>query len=800
MSLRRWLAIVPVLLGLAAPARAQQNFATYMLALPTGTTPLGATDTILAIQSGTAYKITGVVTLPSGQSPPNAKGIPIWNNGLGLIDSSLGTQQFLINNHAALSGVMSFGTAAAPITAVGASVKLSRTENVLASVCTGGQAAADPECNGALAVYDIAGSAQTINAEAITAYALSTNPAQDNGNITDTDAIAVYGIGQSNGGGIGTGAVLKGVMGSSTASAVAAELDTQILTSINIPGASLVFPLMSNLLISTAGGSGGNANGSGILIYPVDATSRYDVGIGFLNAGYGAGAVGGSFKTAAIVDNSGSTSSLSIGGWHTQTIFDASQSVAVLKATGTYSGSVIDMTGATVAQDYIVGGNPQNFYVTHAGAGYFGSTLQAVGASTFASVTTTANVQIGCNLPTTSPAAALDSLYLCGNFSNANGEINLWNIDSTHQGGFNFRQLTGVGASTSLLDVELQGVEIGGHNASAVATNATGPFLYLSTSSGPPTGVPSRAAAGLTACEYDTSGHELWCYDQPLTTWKGLPTAGGSATFGTLTWGSGSVITGQAAGGTTATAITAVGANGNLLLQSASGGVVGIGGTTLANASLQVGTTASAVNQFVATPAVTGNAPTFLAGGSSADAAEPVTFGTLGTGNINFAIGGSTNFQAKITNTASAVDFFSLTGAATANPATIAVSAAGSDSNINIAVTSKGTGIVLLGQTICTASGSTPRTCNGQRGIVTTDAQSTAHNANSSYVINNSSVTTASEVLCKINSYSGTISTNGVPVLTQCIPGNGTITSNIFNADDTNALSGTIGIAFLVLN
>lgn len=101
----------------------------------------------------------------------------------------------------------------------------------------------------------------------------------------------------------------------------------------------------------------------------------------------------------------------------------------------------------------------------------------------------------------------------------------------------------------------------------------------------------------------------------------------------------------------------------------------------------------------------------------------------------------------------------------------------------------------------CTASGSTPQTCNGLRGVVTTGTLTTGTNANAAaYTISNSSVTAASVVQCTVDAYSGTVGTNGTPVITQCVPGSSSIVVNIRNVDGTNALNGTVGIGFLVAN
>jgi len=216
-------------------------------------------------------------------------------------------------------------------------------------------------------------------------------------------------------------------------------------------------------------------------------------------------------------------------------------------------------------------------------------------------------------------------------------------------------------------------------------------------------------------------------------------TAGGGATFGTITFGSGSTVGGTLSGGASAATIASTG--GPLIVDAPSTNGVYVGGSTTANSGLQVAPgTGTIVNQVVLTPAATGTAPSVAAGGPSADA------------------------------------------------------------NANLSVAGTGTGIVLLGQTICTVTGATPQTCNGQRGIVTTGTLTTATSTASTYQINNSSVTTSSMVQCTLQAYSGTYFTNGIPVILDCKPGSGSITVDFANINGTNALNGTLAIGFAVLN
>jgi hypothetical protein len=101
--------------------------------------------------------------------------------------------------------------------------------------------------------------------------------------------------------------------------------------------------------------------------------------------------------------------------------------------------------------------------------------------------------------------------------------------------------------------------------------------------------------------------------------------------------------------------------------------------------------TASAVNYLQVTGASTGNGVVFSAQGS--DTNITTYYATKGTGFHSFVTGGNTQFL--VLNTASAVNNIYVTGAATgAAPAFVA---SGSDTNIDLALTPKGTGNVRFG-------------------------------------------------------------------------------------------------------
>ena len=205
-------------------------------------------------------------------------------------------------------------------------------------------------------------------------------------------------------------------------------------------------------------------------------------------------------------------------------------------------------------------------------------------------------------------------------------------------------------------------------------------------------------------------------------------------------------ITGGAINGTTVGSTTAAAGSFTTLNSSGNTRLGGLSG----NQSLQVNNVASAVNYAQVVGAVTGNTPSIQAQGADTDVglsfqvkglgvqrflnsaggvnfqintqatvanygiftATASTIGPLlqvagsdanvdfrlrtqGTGSYQFDTTSNANTQAKITNTASAVNYLNLTGAATGAAPTI--SAAGSDANINLKLTPKGTGVLQFG-------------------------------------------------------------------------------------------------------
>jgi hypothetical protein len=116
----------------------------------------------------------------------------------------------------------------------------------------------------------------------------------------------------------------------------------------------------------------------------------------------------------------------------------------------------------------------------------------------------------------------------------------------------------------------------------------------------------------------------------------------------------------------------------------------------LTNASaqeqLRVAHTASAVNYVQVTGAATGASPILSVQGSDANVAFAIT--SKGTSSINLATNNSNQRQVQINHTASAVNYWTLTGAAAGSAPVFSV--AGTDTNIDLNLTTKGTGAVKL--------------------------------------------------------------------------------------------------------
>lgn len=112
-----------------------------------------------------------------------------------------------------------------------------------------------------------------------------------------------------------------------------------------------------------------------------------------------------------------------------------------------------------------------------------------------------------------------------------------------------------------------------------------------------------------------------------------------------------------------------------------------------ATEQFRIATTASAVNYMQVTGAATGGSPVLSAQGS--DANVNLVYDSKGTALHIFRTNGGAQNQFVVSHSASAVNYLNATGAATG--VGVSISAQGSDTNIDIALTPKGTGVLSFG-------------------------------------------------------------------------------------------------------
>lgn len=91
-------------------------------------------------------------------------------------------------------------------------------------------------------------------------------------------------------------------------------------------------------------------------------------------------------------------------------------------------------------------------------------------------------------------------------------------------------------------------------------------------------------------------------------------------------------------------------------------------------------------------------------------------------------------------------------------------------------------------------------TASGPTTFITTQSASTAALSVDTFTVTNTSVTTTSAVVAKIDDYAGTILTNGVPIVLVDAVAAGSFDLTIYNAHATNALSGVLKIGVIVHN
>jgi len=89
---------------------------------------------------------------------------------------------------------------------------------------------------------------------------------------------------------------------------------------------------------------------------------------------------------------------------------------------------------------------------------------------------------------------------------------------------------------------------------------------------------------------------------------------------------------------------------------------------------------------------------------------------------------------------------------------------------------------------------------NSAKGIITSFASTLAAGASSRFTVTNTYATAASQILVSVIDYSGTFTTNGLPIVAIDTRAAGSFDIILANAHLLNALAGTVGIQYEIVN
>ena len=383
---------------------------------------------------------------------------------------------------------------------------------------------------------------------------------------------------------------------------------------------------------------------------------------------------------------------------------------AVFQSKGT---GAIDLAAGSSGVNISNGGTVTAITGTAAGTGYTSIPSVAISAPTTAGgvqATATAQMQFAGATPT----------VVSGGTGYTAGDV-----------------LTVVGGTGTAATITVNTVSGGVITAASYTTAGTYsalPSMPFSVSGGTGNGATFNGTFAVRTTAFTITNAGSGYVEQPTVTFSG---GGGSGAAAYATVGSGSVIRSLGQTGTSSLSfftpsgevlrlrdtgstgtyvmVNTIASGANLVAQGATNATFGFNsnGTSAiqfgtngntGNTQMQVAHTASAVNFVQVTGAATGGLPTISAQGSDTNVAMFVT--SKGNGTIRFATNNAAQTQLRISHTTSAVNFLNVTGSiAGAAPV---VSVDGNDTNIDLALTPKGTGNVRFGTytgTILTPTG-----------------------------------------------------------------------------------------------
>jgi len=225
----------------------------------------------------------------------------------GGIKNMPGASQSVFYNHPGYAAELAHGTDAAPITAAGSSIKVSRTENIELATCGG--VYNNNECNSAIYGISRGLASDKMQTNGILGVALGFQTTPGGPSSSGPDSVGVQGIGRivGNGVNIGTGGYFEGRSDSPFGFTVGAEIRSNNLTGTDaVPNVTSGHGHIAIIASCGAGTFAENKCGSALQI--TNAGNIFN---------YGVVVTDGAAQDVAIYDASWATTSIKLTGQHT---------------------------------------------------------------------------------------------------------------------------------------------------------------------------------------------------------------------------------------------------------------------------------------------------------------------------------------------------------------------------------------------------------------------------------------------------------------------------------------------------
>ncbi len=103
------------------------------------------------------------------------------------------------------------------------------------------------------------------------------------------------------------------------------------------------------------------------------------------------------------------------------------------------------------------------------------------------------------------------------------------------------------------------------------------------------------------------------------------------------------------------------------------------------------------------------------------------------------------------------------------------------------------------GSVVSATASSTP-TIDAVFGVFTSATLTTAAVTAATLTVTNNLITANSRVSVELVNYSGTVVTNGIPIVFKAVPASGSLAITLVNIHASNALNGTVTIQFTILD